>query len=89
MAKCPICGKIARRIGESGDGIIFLECSNNHVSERKLTPRQWEAEIKRRLASRISESSDEAITREEKLRKRKERKKRENEVLLDFRTLYS
>jgi len=89
MTKCPKCGAKARRVGESGDGIIFLECINNHTFERMLAPRQWEAETKRRLARRIAESLDEARTREEKLRKRKERKKRKKKVFIDLGTLYS
>ena len=89
MTRCPICGATAKRESESGNGIIFLKCSNNHTFERKLTPRQWEAEIRRRMATFIDESPDEARIRQEKLRRRKERRKRENEVFFDLGTLRS
>ena len=85
MTQCPICGAIARREGQNEDGTIFLKCDNDHTFERRLTPRQWEAE----LARRLFEPPEVLRKRRERFRRREERKKERDFVFLNLGTLYS
>ena len=82
MAKCPICGEIARFESWSKDGIV-LRCSNNHIFERKLTPH-----VRARAIWRPHfESVEEARKRKERSHRRKHAKKG-SEVFYDCRILY-